>query len=205
MGCCSVRKVIGVIQVLQIISTVERQVFDFLGFMWAPILGNFIHLCFVVVGLFGVVQYRSKYVITYGVWCLVWLGLNLFVISLYLEIGAVTYTNDWLSFKTNHLSWFKENGFGCTTRHEGTKGNSTNGLNYSSTSSGCLLDFEYIETIHAGVQCMLSILVFPLAFFLAKNLHEEDDRFDFIGGFNSHSAYEPPSKSSRLQMQPLTA
>lgn len=42
----------------------ERQVFDFLGFMWAPILGNFIHLCFVVVGLFGVVQYRSKYVIT---------------------------------------------------------------------------------------------------------------------------------------------
>ena len=29
----------------------------------------------------------------YGVWCLVWLGLNLFVISLYLEIGTVTYVS----------------------------------------------------------------------------------------------------------------
>ena len=26
---------------------------------------------------------------------------------------------------------------------------------------------------------------------------------DFIGGFDSQSAYEPPSKSSRLHMEPL--
>lgn len=26
---------------------------------------------------------------------------------------------------------------------------------------------------------------------------------DFIGGFDSHSAYEPPSKSSKLRMEPL--
>ncbi|CAB3996007.1 sodium potassium-transporting ATPase subunit beta-1-interacting 1-like [Paramuricea clavata] len=200
MGCCSVRKAIGILQVLQLIATVERQVFDFLGFMWAPILGNFVHLCFVVIGLFGVTQYRSKYVITYGVWCLVWLGLNLFVISLYLEIGTVTYMDDWLSFKTNHISWFKENGIGCSTRHvNGT----SNGTKKISVTSGCALEFGYVETIQAGIQCMLSILAFPLAFFLAKNLHEEDDRFDFIGGFDSQSAYEPPSKSSRLHMEPL--
>ena len=41
--------------------------FDFLGFMWAPILGNFVHLCFVVIGLFGVSQYRPKYVVTVSV------------------------------------------------------------------------------------------------------------------------------------------
>lgn len=29
----------------------------------------------------------------YGVWCLIWLGLNLFVISLYLEIGTATYVS----------------------------------------------------------------------------------------------------------------
>ena len=42
----------------------ERQVFDFLGFMWAPIIANFIHIAFLIVGIFGVHQYRSPYVIT---------------------------------------------------------------------------------------------------------------------------------------------
>ena len=40
----------------------EKQVFDFLGYMWAPIIGNFFHIIFVVVGLIGAVQYRSKVV-----------------------------------------------------------------------------------------------------------------------------------------------
>jgi len=39
-------------------------VFDFLGFMWAPIISNFIHIAFMIVGIFGVHQYRSPYVIT---------------------------------------------------------------------------------------------------------------------------------------------
>lgn len=43
---------------------VERQVFDFLGFMWAPIIANFIHIAFLIVGIFGVHQYRAPYVIT---------------------------------------------------------------------------------------------------------------------------------------------
>jgi len=43
---------------------VERQVFDFLGFMWAPIIANFIHIAFLIVGIFGVHQYRSPYIIT---------------------------------------------------------------------------------------------------------------------------------------------
>ena len=45
---------------------VERQVFDFLGFMWAPIIANFIQIAFLIVGIFGVHQYRAPYVITVG-------------------------------------------------------------------------------------------------------------------------------------------
>ena len=44
------------------IATVERQVFDFLGYMWGPIIGNFLHILVVIIGLFGAIQYRPKIV-----------------------------------------------------------------------------------------------------------------------------------------------
>lgn len=40
----------------------ERQIFDFLGYQWAPILANFIHIIIVILGLFGTIQYRPRYV-----------------------------------------------------------------------------------------------------------------------------------------------
>ena len=46
---------------------VERQVFDFLGFMWAPIIANFLQIAFLVIGIFGVYQYRPGYVIAVSV------------------------------------------------------------------------------------------------------------------------------------------
>lgn len=45
------------------ITALERQVFDFLGYQWAPIMVNFFHIIMVILGLFGVIQYRSRYVI----------------------------------------------------------------------------------------------------------------------------------------------
>lgn len=44
------------------ISILERQIFDFLGYQWAPILTNFIHIITVILGLFGTVQFRPRYV-----------------------------------------------------------------------------------------------------------------------------------------------
>jgi hypothetical protein len=35
---CGVKYIFYIITFLQIISTMERQIFDFLGFMWVPIL-----------------------------------------------------------------------------------------------------------------------------------------------------------------------
>lgn len=49
------------------VAALERQVFDFLGYQWAPILANFLHIMAVILGIFGTVQYRSRYLI------LVWL------------------------------------------------------------------------------------------------------------------------------------
>ncbi|XP_049861623.1 uncharacterized protein LOC126355362 isoform X2 [Schistocerca gregaria] len=89
MGICTRRYFLLTICILQLVSTVERQVFDFLGYMWAPILANFFHIIFVIFGFFGAFQYRSKYLITYTVWNIVWIGWNVFIICFYLDVGIL--------------------------------------------------------------------------------------------------------------------
>jgi Na,K-Atpase Interacting protein len=46
------------------LTIIARQVFDFLGYMWAPILANFLHMVFIIFGFFGAYQYRAKYLIS---------------------------------------------------------------------------------------------------------------------------------------------
>lgn len=46
------------------LTIIERQVFDFLGYMWAPILANFLHMIFIIFGFFGAYQFRAKYLIS---------------------------------------------------------------------------------------------------------------------------------------------
>jgi len=50
------------------ISVVERQVFDFFGFMWTCIIINFIQIILVIAGLFGVCQGRAKIVVAVSIW-----------------------------------------------------------------------------------------------------------------------------------------
>lgn len=46
------------------ITALERQMFDFLGYQWAPIIINFLHIVVIILGLFGVIQYRFRYAVT---------------------------------------------------------------------------------------------------------------------------------------------
>lgn len=48
------------------VAALERQIFDFLGYQWAPILANFLHIMAVILGIFGTIQYRSKYLMVVG-------------------------------------------------------------------------------------------------------------------------------------------
>ena len=45
------------------LAALERQIFDFLGFQWAPILGNFLQIIVVILGLFGTIQFRPRYIV----------------------------------------------------------------------------------------------------------------------------------------------
>lgn len=131
------------------LSTLERQVFDFLGYMWAPIIANTVQIICCILGIFGTYQMKAQFVVVvscwsakfavfmsvqtqfcywsnknsvmnifsqilinlllrrcfyfrvnfntciffsffqYSTWSLMWLGWNIFVICLYLEVGVL--------------------------------------------------------------------------------------------------------------------
>uniref|UniRef100_A0A8B9MNR1 Sodium/potassium-transporting ATPase subunit beta-1-interacting protein n=1 Tax=Accipiter nisus TaxID=211598 RepID=A0A8B9MNR1_9AVES len=89
---------------MQILAALERQIFDFLGFQWAPILGNFLQIIVVILGLFGTIQFRPRYIVVYTVWTALWVTWNVFIICFYLEVGGLS--------KVGHLSFFRFMG-GC--------------------------------------------------------------------------------------------
>lgn len=49
------------------ITIIERQVFDFLGYMWAPIFVNFFHMLFIIFGFYGAYHFKVKYIITVSI------------------------------------------------------------------------------------------------------------------------------------------
>uniref|UniRef100_A0A8C3BV85 Sodium/potassium-transporting ATPase subunit beta-1-interacting protein n=1 Tax=Cairina moschata TaxID=8855 RepID=A0A8C3BV85_CAIMO len=140
------------------IAALERQIFDFLGYQWAPILANFLHIMAVILGIFGTIQYRSKYLIMYAVWLVLWVGWNAFIICFYLEVGHLSQDRDFImTFNTSlHRSWWMENGPGCLV---------TPVLNsklapedhHVITVSGCLLDYQYIEVVSSAAQIFLAV------------------------------------------------
>lgn len=106
-------------------AALQRQVFDFLGYQWAPILANFLHIMAVILGMFGTVQFRFRYLIfvsiplsgswvgswlrarlticvfQYAVWLVLWVGWNSFIICFYLEVGSLSQV---LSFFVLHVT-----------------------------------------------------------------------------------------------------
>ncbi|XP_078255711.1 sodium/potassium-transporting ATPase subunit beta-1-interacting protein 2 [Rhinoraja longicauda] len=204
MGCCSGRCTLVVISSLQLVFVLERQIFDFLGYQWAPILANFLHIITIIFGLFGTIQFRQRYVIRYAIWMVLWITWNVFVICFYLEVGDLAKdTNLIMTFNiSKHHSWWMENGPGCVV------------VTITDTPEwvpedhryiyvrGCLLGYQYIEVAHSSLQVIFALLGFIYACYVIKIVAEEEDSFDFIGGFDSYG-YQGPQKTSHLQLQPM--
>uniref|UniRef100_A0A9L0J271 Sodium/potassium-transporting ATPase subunit beta-1-interacting protein n=1 Tax=Equus asinus TaxID=9793 RepID=A0A9L0J271_EQUAS len=248
MGKCSGRCTLVAFCCLQLVAALQRQIFDFLGYQWAPILANFLHIMAVILGIFGTVQYRSRYLILYAAWLVLWVGWNAFIICFYLEVGQLSQTRGYrlppcpsrikpgeeaaptgpvawglggslrpaqcprplcpqdrdfiMTFNTSlHRSWWMENGPGCLVT---PVLNSRLALedHHVISVTGCLLDYPYIEALSSALQIFLALFGFVFACYVSKVFLEEEDSFDFIGGFDSYG-YQAPQKTSHLQLQPL--
>ncbi|NXH16217.1 NKAI2 protein, partial [Bucco capensis] len=214
------------------VSVLERQIFDFLGYQWAPILANFIHIIIVILGLFGTIQYRPRYITGYAGWLVLWVTWNIFVICFYLEAGDLSKVRSYhleakphalgassqhlnpslvvlqetdliLTFNISmHRSWWMENGPGCTVTSVTPAPDWAPEDHRYITVSGCLLEYQYIEVAHSALQIFLALAGFIYACYVVKCITEEEDSFDFIGGFDSYG-YQGPQKTSHLQLQPM--
>ncbi|XP_067111887.1 sodium/potassium-transporting ATPase subunit beta-1-interacting protein 1 isoform X3 [Osmerus mordax] len=160
MGKCDGRCTLVVICSLQLVAALQRQVFDFLGYQWAPILANFLHIMAVILGVFGTVQFRSRYLVLYAVWLVLWVGWNSFIICFYLEVGHLSQDRDFLmTFNTSlHRSWWMEHGPGCLVTPV-LDSRIAPDDHHVITVSGCLLDYQYIEVLSSALQVLLASIL----------------------------------------------
>uniref|UniRef100_A0AAZ3PEH2 Sodium/potassium-transporting ATPase subunit beta-1-interacting protein n=1 Tax=Oncorhynchus tshawytscha TaxID=74940 RepID=A0AAZ3PEH2_ONCTS len=160
MGCCSGRCTLIFLCTIQLLVALERQVFDFLGYQWAPILANFFHIIIVILGLFGTIQYRPRYIVVYTVWMALWVAWNVFIICFYLDVGDLTKDSDLLTFNISaHHSWWREHGPGCVRREMTQPGVGTVDSQSYISVMGCLMEYQYIEVLHSGTQILIAIFI----------------------------------------------
>ncbi|XP_003462881.2 sodium/potassium-transporting ATPase subunit beta-1-interacting protein 4 isoform X2 [Cavia porcellus] len=199
MGSCSGRCTLLALCTLQLVTILERQVFDFLGYQWAPILANFVHSVVVILGLFGTIQYRPRYIMVYVVWAAVWVTWNVFIICFYLEVGGLSRDSGLLTFNlSRHRSWWQEHGPGCL--HEGASPAGLRPLHGQAlvSSTGCSLEPGHVEALHSSLQILVALLGFVYSCYVVSMLMEEEDSFDFIGGFDPFPLYHVNEKPPKL-------
>ncbi|XP_010222213.1 PREDICTED: sodium/potassium-transporting ATPase subunit beta-1-interacting protein 2 isoform X1 [Tinamus guttatus] len=140
----------------------------------------------------------------YAVWLVLWVTWNVFVICFYLEAGDLSKETDLiLTFNISmHRSWWMENGPGCTVTSVTPAPDWAPEDHRYITVSGCFLEYQYIEVAHSSLQIFLALAGFIYACYVVKCITEEEDSFDFIGGFDSYG-YQGPQKTSHLQLQPM--
>ncbi|NXY89482.1 NKAI3 protein, partial [Alcedo cyanopectus] len=68
------------------LAALERQIFDFLGFQWAPILGNFLQIIVVILGLFGTIQFRPRYIVVVSLIYYLFFPFHLFIFTFYFSV-----------------------------------------------------------------------------------------------------------------------
>ncbi|XP_061758267.1 sodium/potassium-transporting ATPase subunit beta-1-interacting protein 3-like [Nerophis ophidion] len=155
---------------------------------------NFIHIILVILGIFGAIQYRTRYVILYLLWMLLWLSWNIFVCCLYLDLGGISKERDILSLGVSaHRSWWKENGPGCQSDWLRSTGwqNQNQGNPELTTVSSCWVEYQYIEVLHSIIQLFISpqLSAFVYACYAVSLFSNEENTVNTIGEFHS------PSKS----------
>ncbi|XP_008570660.1 PREDICTED: sodium/potassium-transporting ATPase subunit beta-1-interacting protein 2 isoform X2 [Galeopterus variegatus] len=101
-----------------------------------------------------------------------------------------------------HRSWWMENGPGCMVTSVTPAPDWAPEDHRYITVSGCFLEYQYIEVAHSSLQIVLALAGFIYACYVVKCITEEEDSFDFIGGFDSYG-YQGPQKTSHLQLQPM--
>ncbi|XP_034832984.1 uncharacterized protein NKAIN [Maniola hyperantus] len=185
MAVCGLRTLLLVVCILELIITIQRQVFDFLGYMWLPIIANFVNILLIIFGSFGAVQYVTKYLLAYAIWSFMWLTWNIFLICYYLNLGILNRESGLLSLGTGSVSWWEGNGWGCQPIWGEADGP---GTWRPARVDGCFFQWHYVELGQSAIAALLTATALPLTILLAYK------------SFRKHKAVSDKSTLSRRQV-----
>uniref|UniRef100_UPI003590242A sodium/potassium-transporting ATPase subunit beta-1-interacting protein 3-like n=1 Tax=Myxine glutinosa TaxID=7769 RepID=UPI003590242A len=201
---CDARRCLACLCVLQLVQALERQVFDFLGYQWVPILANFLHILVVILALFGTLQYRRRYITVYAGWLAVWVSWNAFVICFYLDAAGLCRDSSVMTFGISaHRSWWRDNGCPQPLPLPPLATQSIPSLTDSLTPSApeelpavtsliCSLPYHTVEVIHSSLQIAISLLGFAVACSVISILADEEN-----------GSCRPSQKPLYMQLQPI--
>ncbi|KAL4716049.1 hypothetical protein ACJJTC_002814 [Scirpophaga incertulas] len=164
MAVCGLRTLLLIVCIIELFVTIQRQVFDFLGYMWLPIIANFINILLIIFGSFGAVQYVTNYIVAYALWSIMWLGWNVFLICYYLNLGSLNRESGLLSLGTDSISWWEWNGWGCQPVWSDAAQPDTW---RPSRVDGCFMEWHHVELAQSSLAAVLTAIALPLSILLA--------------------------------------
>ncbi|XP_036915741.1 sodium/potassium-transporting ATPase subunit beta-1-interacting protein 4 [Sturnira hondurensis] len=196
MGCCSGLCTLIFLCTFQLVTALVRQVFNFLGYQWAPVLATFVHVVMVLLGLFGAFQYWPPYLVVVSplmlhghTWAAIWVTWNIFITCFYLEVGGLSKDSELLTFNlSRHRSWWWEHVPGCQ-REKPVAGLGPPGGQALEPGIGCALEHGYVEALHSALQILVALVGFVYACYVVSVPTEEEDSSDFIGGLDPFPLY----------------
>lgn len=186
--------------VLQLLTVCTRQVFDFLGFQWTSIIANFCQITVLILGLYGAYQYKRRIIAVYSTWTLIWIGWNIFLICLYLDIGILHLNEHTIALNlaiTDSYSWFKNTTFSCDSLAIPHSNEPATATGVPATT--CAIDFRYIEVFQSGLQILLACFGFIISCYVIGVLEDDSASFDFIGGYGDRKRAEAEGTAHHLQ------
>ncbi|CAG9132336.1 hypothetical protein JYU34_003775 [Plutella xylostella] len=205
MAVCGLRTVLLIVCILELIITIQRQIFDFLGYMWLPIIANFINILLIIFGCFGAVQYVTKYLLSYAIWSVMWLTWNIFLICYYLNLGTLNRESGLLSLGTGSVSWWEGNGWGCQSVWGEVDGP---GSWRPTRVEGCLVQWHYIELGQSALAAFLTLMALPLTIVSTHRSFNRKKSTDNKGTLPRRPVYtielKPTEVACESSLKPMT-
>lgn len=191
--------------IFQLLFVVERTVFDVLGRMYGIVVADGIQLIMVIVGVIGTYSYKPKYLVPYGTMQFLWLGWNAYLVCYYLEVGFLVRKQMWaypLTLSFTSQDYFDKMLFTCNKTmsvapdtmgyqtETGTEPDSIAVLLYTQDPN-CIVRPLWFKLLQCAIQVTFSFFAMLYVCYIVYGYEEDDDCFDFIGGFDNYNPGYP--------------
>jgi hypothetical protein len=209
MGCCSARCTLVSICIFQMVFVIERTVLDALGPMYGLVVADGIQFLMVIVGIIGTYTYKPRYLVPYGTFQFLWIGWNAYLLCFYLEVGWLARKANWeypLTMSLQGEDFFDRSYVTCNGTlavSSITEFNEDTGyrvyLSDEHTAAtrpdqiwellytwdpDCLIRPLWFKLAQCAIQISFSFFTVLYVCYIVYGYADEDDCFDFIGGFD---------------------